>query len=292
MGTRTDIRFQARDGTELGGWLFHPDRPAKRNPCVVMTHGLTVQIEHGLAWFAEDLAERGFVVLAYDHRCWGRSGGEPRCETDPFQQMHDTRDAITFASTLPEVDPGRIGLWGTSYSGGTALMVAAVDRRVACVVAVGPLISGSAMARRHVGEENLESHLATFHEARQAEMRGDGTQYRQHTTVQETVDWYKDVDPEGTWTNRISVLSHDMMMEFEPGDYVPRVAPTPLLMVVADRDTRCLTDLQLEAYERAHQPKHLVMIRGGHYAAYVREFKAASAATQDWFARHLAPSPQ
>ncbi|MCC8944210.1 alpha/beta hydrolase [Bradyrhizobium sp. Arg62] len=283
-----DVSFKTRDRVELRGWFFTPDSNKSRHPCVVMTHGLTVQIEHGLAKFAEHLAESGFAVLTYDHRGWGRSDGEPRHESDPFRQMHDTRDAITYVTTLPEVDPERIGLWGTSYSGGTALMVAAVDRRVGCVVAVGPLISGSAMATRHIASADWHLYRAQFEDARRRELAEEKIQYRVHTAVQETINWYKDVDLEGTWKNEISVISHDMMMEFEPGDYVSRISPTPLLMVVADQDTRCLTDLQLGAYNRAREPKHIVLIQGGHYDAYVRHLATVNKATCDWFTEHLA----
>ncbi|MFQ3452387.1 alpha/beta fold hydrolase [Bradyrhizobium sp. UFLA01-814] len=286
-----DISFKTRDRVELRGWLFTPDPSAPRLPTIVMTHGLTVQIEHGLSQFAEYLAERGFAVLVYDHRGWGRSDGEPRREADPFRQMHDTRDAITFATMLSEIDPERIGLWGTSYSGGTALMVAAVDRRVRCVVAVGPLISGSAMAKHHVASADWNRYRTEFEDARRRELSGGDIQYRVHTTVQETIDWYKDVDLDGTWKNEISVISHDMMMEFEPGDYVSRISPTPLLMIVADEDTRCLTDLQLDAYNRAREPKHLVLIHGGHYEAYVRQLPTVSKATYDWFSKHLTKQP-
>ncbi|MDA9503851.1 hypothetical protein XI09_03325 [Bradyrhizobium sp. CCBAU 11386] len=283
-----DVSFRTRDRVELRGWLFTPAVSKSRLPCVVMTHGLTVQIEHGLAKFAECLAERGFAVLTYDHRGWGRSDGEPRHESDPFRQMHDTRDAITYATMLPEIDSERVGLWGTSYSGGTALIAAAVDRRVRCVVAVGPLISGSVMARRHIASADWDSYRMQFEDARRQELAEGMIQYRVHTAVQETIDWYKKVDLEGTWKNEISIISHDMMMEFEPGDYVSRISPTPLLMIVADDDTRCLTDLQLDAYNRAREPKHLVLIKGGHYDPYVRHLATVNRVTCDWFTKHLA----
>src|SRR5690349_19178417 len=98
---RRDIEFRTRDNTILRGWLYTP-RAHGRSPCVIMTHGFTAGIDHGLAPFADDLCEAGFSVLAYDHRGWYRSEGEPRLETNPFLQMQDTRDAITFVGVLPE----------------------------------------------------------------------------------------------------------------------------------------------------------------------------------------------
>ena len=77
---------------------------------------------------------------------FGASDGSPRQEVDPIAQIRDYRDAITFAETLPGTDPARIGVWGSSYSGGHVLIVAAIDRRVKCVVSQVPMVSGLAQA--------------------------------------------------------------------------------------------------------------------------------------------------
>src|SRR5882762_5728652 len=149
---RDDIEFRARDGTMLAGWFYRPLEGPRQQPCIIMSHGFTAVIDQGLAGFAERFADSGFAVLVYDHRGYGRSGGTPRLETDPFRQMHDMRDAITFASLQPQVDGNRIGVWGASYSGGHALVVAAVDRRVGCVVSVVPVSIKKKMLKRLAGE--------------------------------------------------------------------------------------------------------------------------------------------
>jgi alpha-beta hydrolase superfamily lysophospholipase len=100
-----------------------------------VTHGFTAVIDQGLAEFAQVFADAGLAALVYDHRGYGRSAGSPRQETDPFAQMHDMRNAITFVSQQLDIDQRRIGVWCASrYSGGHALVVGAVDRRVRCVV--------------------------------------------------------------------------------------------------------------------------------------------------------------
>jgi uncharacterized protein len=70
---------------------------------------------------------------------------------------------------------------------------------------------------------------------------------------------------------------------YAPGDFIERVSPTPLLMVVAGHDHIAVTDLALKAYQRALEPKKLVMIKGGHFDPYLGEFKTASHAAVDWF---------
>ena len=109
-----------------------------------MAHGYSAVKEMYLDRFAEVFAEAGIGAVVFDNRNFGASDGQPRQEIDPWQQIRDYRDAITWASDLPEVDAERIGIWGSSYSGAHVLVVGATDRRVKCVVAQVPLISGHA----------------------------------------------------------------------------------------------------------------------------------------------------
>jgi fermentation-respiration switch protein FrsA (DUF1100 family) len=104
----------------------------KKVRTITMAHGYAAVKEHGLAKFAAAFAA-GFVVLLHDHRTFGTSGGEPRQDVDPWRQVADWRRAISYLESRPEVDPDRIGLWGTSYAGGHALVLGATDRRIACI---------------------------------------------------------------------------------------------------------------------------------------------------------------
>ena len=80
--------------------------------------------------FAEVFAAAGLSSVVFDNRNFGASEGEPRQEIDPWRQLRDYRDAITYAETLASTDPNRIGIWGSSYNGGHVLVVGAIDRRV------------------------------------------------------------------------------------------------------------------------------------------------------------------
>jgi len=74
---------------------------------------------------------------------------------------------------------------------------------------------------------------------------------------------------------------------YEPGAWIARVSPTPLLMIVALADQITLTDIALRAFEQALEPKKLVTIEGGHFDAYVAQFAASSGAAISWFRQHL-----
>jgi dipeptidyl aminopeptidase/acylaminoacyl peptidase len=145
---RKDLEFKTEDGVTLRGWLYLPDRVAGPVPTIVMAHGFSAVKEMYLDRFAEVFAAGGLGALVFDNRNFGASDGEPRQHIDPWQQIRDYRDAITFAEMLPEVDRNRIGVWGSSYSGGHVLVIGAIDRRVRCVVSQVPLISGHRNARR------------------------------------------------------------------------------------------------------------------------------------------------
>ncbi len=89
------------------------------------------------------------------------------------------------------------------------------------------------------------------------------------------------------WTNTVTLRSTLQARSYEPGVCVGEIAPTPLMMIVASDDDITMTDLELDAFARASQPKRLVMIPGGHFTPYRENFSVASLAATDWFQQHL-----
>ena len=90
-----------------------------------------------------------------------------------------------------------------------------------------------------------------------------------------------------SWRNEVTLRSVEMFWEYEPGAYIQWVSPTPLLVVVAARDHLTVSDLAIEAYERALEPKRLVVLPGAHFDAYTVAFEDAAGPARDWFAEHL-----
>ena len=138
MTTRSDVRFMADGGIELGAWLFLPASARLPSPAITMAHGYAGVREHGIAKFAEAFADAGFVVLVHDHRTFGVSGGGPRQDVDPWRQIADWRRAISYLESRQEVDSSRIGLWGTSYAGCHALVLGCGPSRSFEIVACCP----------------------------------------------------------------------------------------------------------------------------------------------------------
>ena len=287
-----ELTFQTTDGTTLHGWFFEADG-AGPHPCVVITHGFSAIKRMGLADYANIFVAGGLSCFVYDHRGYGDSDGMPRHESDPWLQVHDMRDAITFIQGLTNVDHERIGLWGTSYAGGHVLVVSALDRRVKCVVSQVPLTSGSKTLRSWIPASALPKMRERFDADRTGRARGDSP--RMITSSREgdeTWTWQKTVDPDGHYANETTQRSLELLDEYEPGSFAPRISPTPVLMIVCSHDTQTLVQGQFETFAAALEPKQLLTLDGRHYDAYVKLFDQSSAAARDWLVRHLAPKTQ
>ena len=89
------------------------------------------------------------------------------------------------------------------------------------------------------------------------------------------------------WSNRITIRSLDYRFEYDALSYASRISPTPLLMIVASDDVITPTELALEAFARAGEPKRLATIEGDHYHPYLEAFGRSSALARDWLVAHL-----
>jgi fermentation-respiration switch protein FrsA (DUF1100 family) len=296
---RIDVEFEGFDGTLLRGWWYAPEAGA---PAVAMAHGFSAVKEMTLDRYAEVFCEAGLGVLVYDHRNFGASDGEPRQEIDPWAQVRDYRSAIGWLAARPEVDAGRIGIWGSSFSGGEAIVVAACDERVKAAVANVPFSGlpgadyGDTRARYAAVREWVLG--ATGADDRPQEVLGpfavveeEGNELPAYLPQPESSEWflrYAEV-PGSTWRNRITLRNAFVAdPPFDPGVCVSHVAPTPLLLVVSTEDRLADTATSLLAFERAGEPKQIEMVTGHHFMPYDgAEFLQASKAARDFFAKHL-----
>jgi hypothetical protein len=295
---RTDVEFNA-EGTSLRGWLYRPegDGPV---PGVVMAHGFSAVKEMYLDSFAEVFAAAGLAALVFDNRNFGASDGEPRYEIDPWAQVRDYRHAITYLQTMAGIDRDRIGVWGSSYSGGHALVLGALDKRIKAVVSQVPLISGFKNLQRLVRSDFLAGLRAGLDADREARFAGkepgmipvvaEDPLAPSALPTPDSWQWFTETGETRapSWRNEVTLRTLDMFTEYDPGSFIDRVSPTPLLMVVAAGDVLTPSDLAFEAYERALEPKKLVVLPGGHFGAYTGpDFDLSSGAARDWLVQHL-----
>ena len=296
---RLDVSIETADGVILAGWLYLPDGDTPV-PGVVMNHGFSATRHMGLPGFAEAFASAGMAVLLYDHRNLGDSGGEPRQEIDPWAQMLDARTALTWLGARPEVDADRLGLWGSSFSGGEAICLAAVDRRIKAVVAnapfagLGDLDAGDldATAPRFEGiAAVLEGRTPPPRIPPWGRCRWCASRGRRCPG-----SWISPRAPSGSWATAVTArrwantvtVRFSAEPSFDPAACVARVSPTPLLMVVAREDRVADAAVALATFEAAREPKQLELVDGHHFADYQGPgFDKAAATTAAFFARHL-----
>jgi fermentation-respiration switch protein FrsA (DUF1100 family) len=298
--SRRDIEFSA-EGVTLRGWFYPAEGASSAAPVVVLAHGYSAVKEQYLDRYAEVFSAAGISALVFDNRNFGASDGEPRQEIDPWQQIRDYRHAITYATTLDEVDNDRVGVWGSSYSGGHVLVVAAIDRRVKAVVSQGSLVNGVENFRRLVRPDFIPGFREQFDADRLGRFNGEAP--AMVPVVDEdplapsalpTPDSYVWFTESGntiapSWKNEVTLRSVEWLSEYIPEDYIHLIAPTPLLLVLGGNDVLTPTDLAIAAYAKAREPKRIEIVPGGHFDIYTKGFNISSGLAKDWFLQHLVP---
>ncbi len=133
--THQEIEFQS-EGATLRGRIFKANNP--ESPLVVLAHGFSATAHMSVNAYAAGIAEAGYHVVAYDHRNFGASDGEPRFGFDQWTQVRGYSDAITHALALEGVETTEVVVWGESMGGANVQYVAAFDPRVTGVIAHTP----------------------------------------------------------------------------------------------------------------------------------------------------------
>jgi len=282
----------ASEGAILRGQLYAPEG-AGPFPVVVMAHGFSA-VAAQLEPQARAFADAGFAAFVYDNPGFGLSGGFPRQEVDPVRQVRGYRDAVSYVRTLPNLDPDRIAIWGSSFSGGHVLQAGAMDPRVSAVISQAPFISGWELIGGWPNGAELIAQTVAEREARAAGAEpivmpvvntpdkpaalpgNDGYVYFQSTGGP-------------TWKNEVTLSSFELVRAHEPALWIARIAPRPLLMIVADEDLVTPTAHALAAFDQAGAPKKLVRVPGGHFDVYSGPgFARAMAESVAFLTAHLA----
>lgn len=130
------ITFHNRYGVTLAADLYVPKNAEGKLPAIAMSGPYGAVKEQVSGLYAQTLAERGFITIAFDPSFTGESGGEPRSVSSPDINTEDFCAAVDYLSNRPDVDPERIGILGICGFGGFAVNAAAIDTRIKATVAV------------------------------------------------------------------------------------------------------------------------------------------------------------
>lgn len=289
------VSFHTSPGHRLAGIVYEP--PEGHGGGVVLAQGFGGYKEGTPPELAALLARRGYVVLTIDYRGFGQSEG-PRGRLDPFGQVQDLRDAITWLGLQAPVDKDRISLYGTSFGGALVTYTAAVDERARAVVATVPVTHGERWLRSLRRHWEFEQFLDEIAEDRRTRLETGTSRLveKYHIMVPDpgTTEYYEEVvrkDPSLAHA-QITLESVERIMEFRPVDVAHRIAPRPLLVIAAERDVLVPPSQAIDLHEAAHEPRRLVTIPDmNHFTVYregVREQVMEMAA--DWFDTHVPPT--
>jgi fermentation-respiration switch protein FrsA (DUF1100 family) len=297
-----DVTFES-DGDTVRGHLYMPDGPGP-HPLVVMAGGWCYVKELVQPAYAASFVDVGCAALVFDYRRFGTSDGTPRQHLDPWDQIEDYKNAISFAETLDRIDPERIGVWGISYSGGHALIVGATDPRVKCVVSTIPVVDGLENMKRVHGATGFRRLMEAIGEDRRKRFSTGEPGYipmssPNHAT--EVVTW---PFPEVTTVfqqlqatdapnheHRNTISSVELLLSYTVFPYVERLLNTPTLMIVAEGDDITLWEREVEAFNHipTRNKRLFVVDHTTHMVLYSNKSQLEIAADQGarWFAEHL-----
>ena len=275
------------DGTRLSGDLWYPKglQSGDKLPAVILCHGWGGLRSHLNQAYAPEFVKAGYVVLTFDYRGWGDSDSRLvikekmpapdkngmitvrvqaiRDLVDPFDQTEDIIHCIDYLFGEPGVDPDRIGLWGTSFGGGHVVYVAALDKRVKCIVSQVPSMDGS-----WVNLFYQPSKLAT------QRARGE-------------------IDPVPQGVNKIGRLNGTPFLSrianYHPVELASYLK-IPILIIVAEKEE--LMDNRLHG-ERVYNlvkgnvPAKYEVFAGTHFEIYDKGRMQSIKLAIEWFDRHL-----
>ena len=275
-----------------------------RRPCVVLGHGLGGTVDSGLLPYAERFAAAGVDALAFDYRSFGRSDGQPRQVLSPARQREDYAAAIAFARSLEGVDPERIVVWGSSYSGGHVVPVAVADGRVAGAIAQVPNMDGLAAVlnvARYAGLGHLARLVLAGIRDLAGSLRGRPPLMIPLVGAPGSVGAMTTADAEPgyraiagpSWRNEVAARMVLGTGAYRPGLQADRL-PCPMLVQIGDRDTIVPAKAAQDAAWRATGRAEVRTYPIGHFEIYTGPpFERAIADQLHFLRRHVGePSRQ
>lgn len=271
---RVDVRIPSH-GEELAAYLYRPSDGDDPVPCVVMAHGFSATRDDGLPDYAEAFADAGFAVLLFDYRHFGASTGLPRQLLDIGRQQDDYRAAVQWARHAEGIDPDRIALWGSSFSGGHVLTVAAADPRIAAVIAQAPYTDSLPILRRMSVRNLVPAAVAALRDSAGAVLgrepvlmpaAGPPGSFAALTEPDALTGFQAIIGPESLWRNEVAARLMLTLPFFRPVRLAARLT-MPVLLCVCDADTTTPPSSTITVGRRAPRAE-LRHYPYGHFAIY------------------------
>ena len=273
---RTEVTYTNRYGIEIAADLYVDADldESQQYPAIVVGPPYGGVKEQGPGVYANELAQRGFVVLAFDPSYNGESGGEPRHLSSPEIFSEDFSAGVDFLGSLDYVDREKIAAIGICGSGGFAISAAAMDTRIKAVV-TSAMYDISAMGNSLEGEER-EEWIDGFSQQRWADFENGAPAYTrtypEDAPLEElpddltgtNIEWWTFYAMERGWhPNSGGSFTNTSMLPFSNYsllDHIDEISPRPIMFITGDiAHSRSMSE---EFYEMAEEPKELVVVPG------------------------------
>ncbi|MCX2740204.1 alpha/beta hydrolase [Pontibacter anaerobius] len=276
--TRQKVSFKNRYGIELTGDLYLPKNGGNNLPVLAISGPFGAVKEQSSGLYANQMAERGFVALAFDPSYTGESGGEPRNVASPDINTEDFSAAIDFLGLHEKVDRNKLGIIGICGFGGFALNATAVDKRVKAVATTSMYDMSRVNAEGYFGSTTPEQRTKMLEEMslqRWEDAKNGTPDYPENGLgqtneespqfVKEYYDYYKtdrgfhprSINSNAAWTttNTLSFMNMPLLT------YIKEISPRPMLIIAGENaHSKYFSE---DAYKEAAEPKELMIIPGG-----------------------------
>lgn len=297
------VTFKNRYGITLAGDLYLPkNRGDQRLAAIAISGPFGAVKEQSSGLYAQTMAERGFITLAFDPSYTGESGGEPRNVASPDINTEDFSAAVDFLGLHPSIDRARIGIIGICGWGGMALNAVAVDKRIKAVATSTMYDMTRVMSKGYNDSVTLEQRTQTLEQLsrqRWADAESGTPAYQPPYNVlhggeaQFLVDYHdyymtrrgyhaRAVNSGNAWTQTTPLSFMNMPLL----TYIKEISPRPVLLIHGEKaHSRYFSET---AYEAAAEPKELMIIPGAsHVDLYDRTDVIPFDKLQSFFEQHL-----
>jgi uncharacterized protein len=279
----------ASAGLRLAGVVRVPPglRASERRAAFLVLHGFgSNKNSQNVLQPCKVLESLGYVTLRFDMRGCGESEGEPG-RVICLEQVEDTRNALGFLAGHPSVDPGRIGVIGTSFGGAVAVYAGGVDHRIAAVISNGGWGNGE---RKFRGQHATPEAWARF-----TAMLAAGRAQRERTGRSLMVPRYDIVPIPAQLRDNLAQRSVQMfpaetaqsMFDFRADDVVGRIAPRPLLLLHSSSDSVTPTEQSIEMFKRAGQPTELHLFSDVDHFMFAEDNSRVWGVVRDWLREYF-----
>ncbi|KAH6877120.1 Alpha/Beta hydrolase protein [Thelonectria olida] len=297
--------FMAR-GLKIAAHLYQPSpaSPNRNGAAIIICHPWTSVKEQSPANYARPLTKAGFVCLAYDAAYQGESEGEPRNLEDPYQRVEEIKCAVTYLTSLTQVDREKIGVFGICAAGGYVAFATQTDLRIKACATVAAVCVGT-MARRGFDQDStnlkmLHAQLQKASRDRNSDVTGEKAELVY--MLPESHEHLPDDYPESFGdlahyyctsrgfhpraTHKCIPRSWDLMANFDAFAFNSLISPRPLLMMTASKAVTVW--FSEDAMQKAKEPKELSVIEGLTHADLYDKVDEACVKLVDFFGKNLA----